>query len=101
MPPEFVVSVRPRTVLMVAALLLGVTAVVWVIVLSERVLVWALVSLLLAMALNPGVDALQRRGIRHRGSAAAIVYLLVTAVIAGIGALVLPTLIQQVADFVN
>jgi predicted PurR-regulated permease PerM len=86
---------------MVAALLLGVTAVVWVVVLSERVLVWALVSLLLAMALNPGVDALQRRGIRHRGSAAAIVYLLVTAVIAGIGALVLPTLIQQVADFVN
>jgi predicted PurR-regulated permease PerM len=86
---------------MVAALLLGVAAFVWVVLRSERVLVWALVSLLLAMALNPAVEALQRRGIRHRGSAAAIVYLLVTAVIAGIGALVLPTLVQQVEDFVN
>jgi predicted PurR-regulated permease PerM len=101
MPSEYVVSVRARTVLMVAALLLGVAAIVWVFLRSERVLVWALVSLLLAMALNPAVDALQHRGIRHRGSAAAIVYLLVTAVIAGIGALVLPTLIQQVEDFVN
>ncbi len=86
---------------MVSALLLGVAAFVWVVLRSERVLVWALVSLLLAMALNPGVDALQRRGIRHRGAAAAIVYLFVAAVIAGIAALVLPTLIQQVGDFVD
>jgi predicted PurR-regulated permease PerM len=101
MPPEHVVTVRPRTVLTVAAILLGVAAVVWIFLRSEQVLIWVLVSLLLAMALNPAIEALQRRGIRHRGAAAAIVYLLATAVIAGIGALILPTLIQQVGDFVN
>jgi predicted PurR-regulated permease PerM len=101
MPPEHVVTVRPRTVLTVAATLLGVAVVVWIFLRSEQVLIWVLVSLLLAMALNPAIEALQRRGIRHRGAAAAIVYLLATAVIAGIGALILPTLIQQVGDFVN
>jgi predicted PurR-regulated permease PerM len=97
---EHVVSVRARTVLMVAAVLLGVAAVVWVFLRAERVLVWTLVSLLLAMALNPAVGALQRAGLR-RGAAAAVVYLLVSAVIAGVGALVIPTLVQQVADFID
>jgi predicted PurR-regulated permease PerM len=101
MPSEHIVTVRPRTVLMVAAILLGVTAVLWVFLRAERVLIWALVSLLLAMALNPAVDAFQRAGLRRRGAAAAVVYLLATAFIAGIGALVLPTLVQQVGDFVD
>jgi predicted PurR-regulated permease PerM len=101
MPSEHIVTVRPRTVLMVAAILLGVTAVLWVFLRAERVLVWALVSLLLAMALNPAVDAFQRAGLHRRGAAAAVVYLLATAFIAGIGALVLPTLVQQVGDFVD
>ncbi|MEA2218011.1 MAG: hypothetical protein QOJ35_637 [Solirubrobacteraceae bacterium] len=101
MRPEHVVSVRPRTVLMIALVLLGVAAVVQVVLLSERVIVWMFVSLLLALALNPAVDALQRRGIRRRGAAAALVYLLVTLAIAGAGALIIPTLVQQVGDFVQ
>jgi predicted PurR-regulated permease PerM len=59
------------------------------------------VSLLLTLALNPAVDVLQRRGIRRRGAAAALVYLLVTLAIAGAGALIIPTLVQQVSDFVQ
>jgi len=100
-PPDHVVTIRARTVLMVAAVLLGVAALVLVVLRSEQVLVWMLVSLLLAMALNPGVAALQRAGVRRRGAAAAIVLLLVLAAIAGIGALVVPTLVQQVSDLVD
>jgi predicted PurR-regulated permease PerM len=85
---------------MVAATLLAVAAFVWVALRAERVLVWTLVSLLLAMALNPAVDGLQRAGLR-RGAAAAVVYLLGTAFLAGIGALVVPTLVQQVGDFID
>jgi predicted PurR-regulated permease PerM len=98
---EHVVTVRPRTVLMVALVLLGVAAAVEVVLMSERVLIWMFVSLLLALALNPALDMLQRHGIRRRGAAAAIVYLLVTAFLAGVGALIVPTLVQQVADFIQ
>ncbi len=101
MPPEHVVSVRPRTVFMVAATLLGVVAFVWLVLKAERVLVWAFVSLLLALALNPAVELVMRRGVRRRGAAAAIVYLLVTIFIGGIGALIIPTLVQQIGDFID
>jgi predicted PurR-regulated permease PerM len=101
MAPENVVSIRPRTVLMVVGIVLATSALVWVVMRAERVLVWTLVSILLALALNPAVDALQRRGVRRRGAAAAIVYLLAIAALAGIGAIVIPTLVQQIGDFVD
>jgi predicted PurR-regulated permease PerM len=101
MTPEHYVSVRARTVFMVAGVLLAVAAVVEVVLSSERVLVWIFVSLLLALALNPAVDALQRRGVKRRGAAAAIVYLILAVALAGVGALIIPTLVQQVSDFVQ
>ena len=87
--------------LTVALVVLGVVALVKVVLMSERVLVWIFVSILLAMALNPAVDALLRRGVRHRGFAAGLVYLWTAAIIAGIGALIIPTLVQQVSDFIQ
>jgi predicted PurR-regulated permease PerM len=101
MPPEHLVSVRPRTVFMVVGILLATAAFVWVFLKSQQVLVWTFTSLLLALALNPALETFQRLGVRRRGVAAALVYLLVTAVIAGIGALVIPTLVQQVGDFID
>jgi predicted PurR-regulated permease PerM len=101
MSSEHVVSVRPRTVFMVVGVVLGTIALVWVVMQAEQVLVWTLTSMLLALALNPAVDMLMGRGVRRRGTAAAIVYLLVMAVIAGIGALVIPTLVQQIGDFID
>ena len=47
------------------------------------------------------MELLQRHGFRRRGAAAAGVYLLVTAFIVGIGALIIPTLVQQVGDFID
>lgn len=101
MQPEHVVAIRARTVLMVAGLLLGVVVLVWVVMRSERVLMWILVSLLLAMALNPAVDALQRAGFRSRGAAAGFVYAVVIGAITIVAALLAPTLGQQVQDFAD
>jgi predicted PurR-regulated permease PerM len=101
MTPERIVIVRPRTVLMVAGLLICVAALVQVVLVSERVLIWVLISLFLAMALNPAVDWLQRHGVRRRGAATALVFAGVSGVILGIAALIIPTLIQQVQDFVD
>jgi predicted PurR-regulated permease PerM len=98
---ERVITFRPRTVITVALLIVGVAIVLWVVWVSRRVLVWTFVSVFLAIALSPGVDALQRRGIRRRGAAAAVVYLIMIAVIAALGALFIPTLVRQVNDFVD
>jgi predicted PurR-regulated permease PerM len=101
MGSERVVAFRPRTVLTVAAILLGLAIVLWIVWISRRVLVWALVSLFLALALNPAVEAVQRRGIRRRGWAVAIVSLMVVIVVASLGALIIPTLVQQVNELVD
>jgi len=101
MPAEHVVTVRPRTVLLVAGIVVGAIAAVNLVIAAERALVWVFVALFLAMALNPAVEWLQRRGFRRRGAAVGIVYLFATLVIAAIGALVVPTLVQQVQDLVK
>ena len=100
-PDQRVVSFRPRTVLTVAALLVSVAIVLWIVWVSRRVLVWTFVSAFLAVALSPAVDALQRRGVHRRGVAAGIVYLIMIAVIAGLGALFIPTLVAQVNSLVD
>ena len=101
MSAERVVTFRPRTVLSVAAMLLALAILLWVVWISRRVVVWALVSLFLALALNPAVEAVQRRGVRRRGTAVAVVYLVVVLVIAGLGALIIPTLVHQVNELVD
>jgi predicted PurR-regulated permease PerM len=100
-PDDRVVSFRPRTIVTVAALLVGVAIVLWIVWVSRRVLIWTFISAFLAVALSPAVDALQRRGVHRRGAAAAIVYLIMIAVIAGLGALFIPTLVKQVNDLVD
>jgi predicted PurR-regulated permease PerM len=99
--PERVVSFRPRTILMVTGLLLGIAIALWVVWIARQVLVWMLISLFLALALNPAVEALQRRGLTRRGAAATAVYLLALVLIAGLAALVLATIVQQVSDLVD
>jgi predicted PurR-regulated permease PerM len=102
MPPdERVVTFRPRTVLTVALLIVGVAVVLWVVWVSRRVLVWTFVSAFLAVALSPAVDAIQRRGMHRRGAAAGVVYLLMIVIIAALGALFIPTLADQVNSLVD
>jgi predicted PurR-regulated permease PerM len=101
MAPERVVLVRPRTVATAAVVLVGVATIVWLVWISRRVLMWTFIALFLALALSPAVAALQRRGFKRRGAAAAVVYLLALAIIAAVGALFVPRLVDQVNGFLD
>ena len=99
-PEVRVVAVRPRTVFVV----LGITVLVGVVLvlgyLAWHVLTWILIAALFAAALNPAVEAFERRGL-PRVWAASLVSLLTLAVLVGLGFLVIPPLVSQVRDFIE
>jgi len=99
--PERLVRFRLRTVLSLLATIIAVAIVLEVIWIARHVLAWVLISLFLALALNPAVGWLQRHGVRRRVAAAAIAYLLTMAFFVLIGLLFVPTLVSQVNDFVH
>src|SRR4051794_41858992 len=72
--PDRVVTLRPRTIVSVSLILVGIAMALWIVWVSRHVITWVLVSLFLALAINPAVEALQRRGVKHRGTAAGVVY---------------------------
>ncbi len=94
-----IVHFRPRTIFLILWILLVVGVVLWVIWTARHVVIWILISVFLALALNPLVEWLRRRGIRRRGLAAAVAYLFAFAVVAGIAAAFVPTLVEQVNSF--
>src|SRR3954447_13230829 len=98
---ERVVVLRPRTVVMVSSILIGIAAALWVVWIARHVITWILIALFLALALDPGVRWLQARGVRRRGAAAGLIYFAALLVIAGLAALFIPTLVGQVNDFVD
>jgi predicted PurR-regulated permease PerM len=96
--PERVVVVRPRTVLQVSGVLLGVVVVLWVVWSVRQVITWILIALFVAMV-NPAVDLVQRRGIRRRAAAAGLVYLVAILVTAALSWPLVPPLVHQVSGF--
>jgi predicted PurR-regulated permease PerM len=99
--PERLVRFPVRTVLTVLGVIIAVAVVLQVIMIARHVIVWILVALFLALAMNPAVDWFQRHGIKSRGLASGITFLLVLAAFAGLGALFVPTVVNQVTDLVN
>jgi predicted PurR-regulated permease PerM len=99
--PERLVRFRLRTVLSLLATIVAVAVVLEVIWIARHVLTWILISLFLALALNPAVEWFQQHGVKRRGSAAAITYVLAIAFLVGIGFTFVPTLVNQVNDFVQ
>jgi predicted PurR-regulated permease PerM len=95
MPPERVIQFRPRTVLQVAGLLLGVALALYVVWISLRVITWVFVALFLALALDPAVRFLQSKGVRRRGAAAAIIYTAAIAAAGLLAALLVPPLVDE------
>jgi len=95
-----VITVRPSTLLMI----LGITALAAVlfllVYLAWQVLTWILIAIFLAAALNPAVEAFERRGMR-RGLAASLVFAIALVGLTAIGLLVIPPLVTQVRDFVE
>ncbi len=98
--PERTLVVRPRTVFSVLGITLLVALVLWVVYASRGVVAWILIAAFLAIALNPAVEFLERKGIR-RGRAAVLVFLLALVVIGGLSYLLIPPLVDQIKEFVE
>ena len=62
MIPERLVRFRLRTILSLLATIIAVVLLLEVIWIARHVLTWILISLFLAVALNPAVGWFQRRG---------------------------------------
>ncbi|HEX8119714.1 MAG TPA: AI-2E family transporter [Solirubrobacteraceae bacterium] len=101
MNEDRVVSFKPRTILTSAAVLLGLGVVILVVWVARHALTWVLISLFLALALNPAVEMLQRRGFERRGAAVAAIYVFALLVVVGITALLVPTLVEQTGDLAD
>ena len=99
MVPERLVRFPVRTILTTLATIVAVAVVLEVVWIARHVIVWILISLFLALAMNPAVDYFQRRGIRSRGLAAGLTYILVLAGLVAIGWLFIPTVVHQVTEF--
>ena len=98
--PERAVSFRPRTILVVLGVTLFVAISLALVYLAWRVITWVLIAVFLAAALNPAVEAFERRGWR-RGIASALVFVLAILVLSGLGFLVVPPLVDQVQKFIE
>src|SRR5207247_10383877 len=66
------------------ALPISVGVVLYVIWVARHVLSWLLISLFLALALNPAVEWLQRHGVPSRGLAAGITFLVALGLVGGL-----------------
>jgi predicted PurR-regulated permease PerM len=99
-PDERSVSFRPRTVLLVIAIIVASFITLEILWISRRVLSWVFIALFLALALNPAVDQLERR-LGRRGAATGVVSLATLVAIALIGWLFVPTLVDQVNNFAH
>ncbi len=98
--PERTVLVRPQTIFMIVGIALLVFVVLWAIWASRGVVGWVLIAVFLAMALNPAVALMMRRGVT-RGRAAVLVFAAALVVIGGIAYLLIPPIVAQITDFVE
>jgi predicted PurR-regulated permease PerM len=98
---ERIVRFRVRTILSILGLVIAVWALLRVISIARHVIVWILIALFLALAINPLVEWLQRRGVRSRGLASGSAFVLVVLTLVLIGALFIPTLVSNVNNFVD
>jgi predicted PurR-regulated permease PerM len=99
--PERVVDFRTRTVLRVLLLVLAVALLLIMLWIARHVVAWIVIAIFLALALDPLVNAIQRRLHMRRAPAVALAYLLVLVVIAGVGATFVPKLVDEVNGFVQ
>jgi predicted PurR-regulated permease PerM len=98
--PERVVSFRPRTIFVTLGIGLLVFGTLALVYLAFHVITWILIAAFLAAALNPAVEWFGRRGLR-RGFAVAIVFIAAVAAFAGLAALLIPPVVDQVTEFVE
>jgi predicted PurR-regulated permease PerM len=98
---ERLVRFPVKTILTVLGLIVAVWLLLHVIVIARSVFVYVLIAIFLTLAINPLVAWLMRRGIHSRGIASATACLIVLVAIAGIGFAFIPTLVDNVNNFVD
>jgi predicted PurR-regulated permease PerM len=96
---ERVVVFSPRSILTALGVLLAVAAAVGFLFLAEAALTLIAIALFLALALNPAVEFFRRQGL-GRGTAVGAVYVLALAILAVLGLVFIPPLVDQVTKFV-
>src|SRR5215216_1576623 len=99
--PERAIRFPVRTVVVVLAVILGAWILIEIVSIARQVIIWILIAAFFALALNPLVELLQRRVVARRGLAVALTFLIVLGAIAAIGATFVPTVVEQVNDFVD
>jgi predicted PurR-regulated permease PerM len=99
--PERVVDVRTRTILRVLGVMIFVAVVLEVVWISRQVISWLVVSLFLALALDPFVTWIERRGRVGRGPAIGLAYLVIALLVVAVGLTFIPKLVDEVNGFVQ
>jgi predicted PurR-regulated permease PerM len=89
-----------RTTLIASLTVLAVAAVVWLLYRVSNVLFMGFVSVFIAIALEPPVDFLARRGLK-RGAATGVVFLATFLLTAGFIIALAPLLVDQMTELVN
>jgi predicted PurR-regulated permease PerM len=98
---ERAVWFRPRGILVVLALILVTILMIEIVQVARGVLIWIVIAVFLALALNPAVEWLLARGVPRRGFAVAITYVGALLAIVALGALFVPIVVDQVDNFIN
>ena len=98
---ERLVRFRPRAILVVLGLILAAIVMIEIVQVARDVLIWILIALFLALALNPAVEWLQARGVPRRGLAVLITYVGALLAITALAALFVPILVNQVDNFID
>jgi predicted PurR-regulated permease PerM len=96
-----VVDLRTRTILRILGVAIAVAVVIEVVWISRQVITWVVISLFLAVALNPLVSWIERRGHIGRGSAIGLAYLVLALAIVAIGWTFVPKLVDEVNGLVQ
>jgi predicted PurR-regulated permease PerM len=98
--PAREILVRPRTLLVIAATALAVALAVWVLLEAWQVVSWILIAVLLAIALMPAVDLLERRGLSN-GLAVSLVSAGALLAVGLLAWAVIPPLLSQTTDLIQ
>jgi predicted PurR-regulated permease PerM len=98
---ERVVRFRPTTILAVLGIAIAVGLLLEIIWIARHIIVWILIAMFLALALNPAVEWFQSKGLKRRGAATGVTLLLALGAIAALAALFVPTLVREVNGFAH